>query len=160
VQASLTGHLVFSTLHTNDAPGALTRLVDMGIEPFLVASSLEGVLAQRLVRLICKHCKEEQPITQKETIRFEKGRVAPKKLYHGKGCRECQGTGYRGRTVICETMHMSEQIKEGILARTSAGEIRKVAVKQGMKSLRDDGWRIIEEGRTTIEEVLRATKIE
>ena len=160
VQASLTGHLVFSTLHTNDAPGALTRLVDMGIEPFLVASSLEGVLAQRLVRLICKHCKEEVPITAKEIARIDKGRPVPEKLYRGKGCRECQGTGYRGRTVICEMMDVTEEIKQGILARTSTGEIRKIATAQGMKSLREDGWRIIMEGRTTMEEVLRATKEE
>ncbi len=160
VQASLTGHLVFSTLHTNDAPGALTRLVDMGIEPFLVASSLEGVLAQRLVRLICKHCKEEVPISAKEIARVDKGRPMPAKLYRGKGCRECQGTGYRGRTVICEMMGVTEQIKQAILARTSTGEIRKIATTQGMKSLRDDGWRIIMEGRTTMEEVLRATKQE
>ena len=160
VQASLTGHLVFSTLHTNDAPGALTRLVDMGIEPYLVASSLEGVLAQRLVRLICKHCKEALPITQKETMRLEKGRPIPKALYRGKGCRECRGTGYRGRTVICETMGVTEQIKQSILGRTSTGEIRKIATKQGMKSLREDGWRIIMEGRTSLEEVLRATKDE
>ena len=160
VQASLTGHLVFSTLHTNDAPGALTRLVDMGIEPFLVASSLEGVLAQRLVRLICKHCKEEVPITAKEIARIDNGRPVPEKLYRGKGCRECQGTGYRGRTVICEMMDVTEEIKQGILARTSTGEIRKIATAQGMKSLREDGWRIIMEGRTTMEEVLRATKEE
>jgi len=160
VQASLTGHLVFSTLHTNDAPGALTRLVDMGIEPYLAASSLEGVLAQRLVRLICKHCKEEVPITPKDIMRFDKSRPAPKALYKGKGCRECQGTGFRGRTVICETMGVTEEIKQAILARTSTGEIRKIATKQGMKSLREDGWRIIMEGRTTMEEVLRATKEE
>ena len=160
VQASLTGHLVFSTLHTNDAPGALTRLVDMGIEPYLVASSLEGVLAQRLVRLICKHCKEEVAMTPKDILRFDKNRPMPKALYHGKGCRECQGTGYRGRTVICETMGVTEEIKQGILARTSTGEIRKVAMKQGMKSLREDGWRIIMDGRTTLEEVMRATKDE
>jgi general secretion pathway protein E/type IV pilus assembly protein PilB len=160
VQASLTGHLVFSTLHTNDAPGALTRLVDMGIEPYLVASSLEGVLAQRLVRLICKHCKEANPLTPKETMRLEKGRPIPKVLYRGKGCRECQGTGYRGRTVVCEQMGVTEEIKQAILARTSTGEIRKIAMRQGMKSLRDDGWRLILDGTTTIEEVLRSTKDE
>jgi len=158
VQASLTGHLVFSTLHTNDAPGALTRLVDMGVEPYLVASSLEGVLAQRLVRLICKHCKEAHALTPKETMRLERGKVVPKTLYRGKGCRECQGTGYRGRTVICEQMAITEEIKQSILARTSTGEIRKIAMKQGMKSLNEDGLRLIAEGRTTLEEVLRATK--
>jgi type II secretion system protein E len=160
VQASLTGHLVFSTLHTNDAPGALTRLVDMGIEPYLVASSLEGVLAQRLVRLICKSCKEQVPVADRDALKFERGRERPAFLYRGKGCRECQGTGYRGRTVICETMAVTEEIKGGILARTSTGEIRKTAMKQGMKSLREDGWRLVLDGRTTIEEVFRATKDE
>jgi len=158
VQASLTGHLVFSTLHTNDAPGALTRLVDMGVEPYLVASSLEGVLAQRLVRLICKHCKDGHALTPKETMRLERSKVVPKLLYRGKGCRECQGTGYRGRTVICEQMAITEELKQAILARTSTGEIRKIAMKQGMKSLNEDGLRLISEGKTTLEEVLRATK--
>ena len=162
VQASLTGHLVFSTLHTNDAPGALTRLVDMGIEPYLVSSSLEGVLAQRLVRLICKQCKAGHALTEKdkETLHGEKGRALPAMLYRGKGCRECLGTGFRGRTVICETMPVNDEIRQMILARTSTGEIRKVAMRLGMKSLRVDGLRIVAEGRTTIEEVLRATKEE
>ncbi|HYG74065.1 MAG TPA: GspE/PulE family protein [Planctomycetota bacterium] len=160
VQASLTGHLVFSTLHTNDAPGALTRLVDMGVEPYLVASSLEGVLAQRLVRLICKKCREEYEIPAKNTIRLEAGRELPKTTFRGKGCRECQGTGYRGRMSICEMMSVSDEIRAAIMNRTSAGEIRKIATKQGMRSLRADGWRLILSGTTTIEEVMRATKDE
>ncbi|MCY3024435.1 MAG: ATPase, T2SS/T4P/T4SS family [Planctomycetota bacterium] len=160
VQASLTGHLVFSTLHTNDAPGSLTRLVDMGVEPYLVASSLEGVLAQRLVRLICAKCREEYQTPAQETIRLELGREIPKVTWRGKGCRECQGTGYHGRTCICELMTVTEDIQSAILSRTSAGEIRKIAVKQGMRSLRSDGWRLVLAGRTTVEEVLRATKDE
>jgi type IV pilus assembly protein PilB len=160
VQASLTGHLVFSTLHTNDAPGALTRLVDMGVEPYLVASSLEGVLAQRLVRLICQKCREEYQIPAQTTVRLEPGRDVPKVTWRGKGCRECQGTGYHGRTSIAELMTVTEQIQSAILDRTSAGEIRKIAAKQGMRSLRSDGWRLVLEGRTTVEEVLRATKDE
>ena len=158
VQASLTGHLVFSTLHTNDAPGALTRLVDMGVEPYLVASSLEGVLAQRLVRLICPKCREEYQVPAKETIRLEPGREIPKVTWRGKGCRDCQGTGYRGRTSICEMMLVSEEIRSAILNRTSVGEIRKIASRQGMRSLRSDGWRLVVDGRTSVEEVLRATK--
>ena len=158
VQSSLTGHLVFSTLHTNDAPGALTRLVDMGVEPYLVASSLEGVLAQRLVRLICLKCREEYTIPANNTVRLEFGRDLPKKTFRGRGCRDCQNTGYHGRTCICELMRVTEEIKAGILSRTSTGEIRKIAVKQGMKGLRHDGWRLVLEGRTTIEEIMRATK--
>jgi type II secretion system protein E len=160
VQASLTGHLVFSTLHTNDAPGATTRLVDMGIEPYLVASSLESVLAQRLVRLICKHCKESFVPDDWEALKREFGDAAPAVLYRGRGCRECQGTGYRGRTGVFETMEVTGQVRNMILERASAGEIRRVALGQGMQSLRDDGWRLIREGRTTLEEVLRVTKDE
>jgi general secretion pathway protein E/type IV pilus assembly protein PilB len=160
VQASLTGHLVFSTLHTNDAPGALTRLVDMGVEPYLVASSLEGVLAQRLVRLICEKCREEYEVPAQSTLRLEPGREIPKVTWRGRGCRECQGTGYRGRTCICELMDVTEDVRTAILGSTSAGEIRKIAAKHGMRSLRGDGWRLVLEGRTTVEEVLRATKDE
>jgi len=160
VQASLTGHLVFSTLHTNDAPGALTRLVDMGVEPYLVASSLEGVLAQRLVRLICTKCREEYQIPAQSTIRLEPGREIPKQTWRGRGCRECQGTGYHGRTCICELMTVTEDVRSAILDSSSAGEIRKIAARQGMRSLRSDGWRLVLEGRTSLEEVLRATKDE
>ena len=160
VQSSLTGHLVFSTLHTNDAPGALTRLVDMGIEPYLVASSLEGVLAQRLVRLICPKCKEQHEAPPMPGLRLDPGMEMPKLLWRGRGCRDCQNTGFRGRTSICELMPVGEEIRAGILARTSTGEIRKIATRLGMKSLRTDGWRLVLEGRTTAEEVLRATKEE
>ena len=159
VQSSLTGHLVFSTLHTNDAPGALTRLVDMGVEPYLVASSLEGVLGQRLVRLICSKCREEYDVPVKHhTLRLEPGLRLPKKTARGRGCRDCLNTGYHGRTCICELMRVSEEIKAAILNRVSSGEIRKIALRQGMKGLRTDGWRLVLEGRTTIEEVLQATK--
>jgi len=160
VQASLTGHLVFSTLHTNDAPGALTRLVDMGIEPYLVASSLEAVLAQRLVRLICPHCKESFAPEEAGTLTAEFGDEAPQALYRGRGCRACQGTAYHGRTGIFETMLVTAEIRAMILDRASAGEIRRMAAQQGMKSLREDGWRLVRSGRTTLEEVLRVTKDE
>jgi type II secretion system protein E len=160
VQASLTGHLVFSTLHTNDSPGALTRLVDMGIEPYLVASSLEMVLAQRLVRLICTGCKEEFVPPDVEAVRAEFGPGMPEVLYHGRGCRQCQGTGYHGRTGVFELMPVSETIRAMILDRSSAGDIRKVAARAGMMSLREDGWRMVRSGKTTLEEVLRATKDE
>jgi general secretion pathway protein E/type IV pilus assembly protein PilB len=160
VQASLTGHLVFSTLHTNDAPGALTRLVDMGIEPYLVASSLEMVLAQRLVRLICPGCRQQYTPPDPEALRSEFGGEPPPRLYQGEGCPQCQGTGYRGRTGIFEVMPISESIESMILERASAGEIRKVAARQGMRSLREDGLRLVRSGKTTLEEVLRATKDE
>jgi general secretion pathway protein E/type IV pilus assembly protein PilB len=160
VQASLTGHLVFSTLHTNDAPGACTRLVDMGVEPYLVSSSLEMVAAQRLVRLICKHCREEAPKEEAEKLRQQYGNVVPPVLYRGKGCRNCQGSGFRGRQGVFEMMPVTDEIRTLILAHASSRDIRKVAIKQGMSSLREDGWRLIGEGKTTPEEVLRMTKDE
>ena len=160
VQASLTGHLVFSTLHTNDAPGATTRLVDMGIEPYLVASSLEAVLAQRLVRLICPHCREALLAGEVEKARREYGLRDLETLYVGRGCRQCQGKGYHGRAGVFEFMAITEPIRDLVLKRASAGEIRKLAQADGMRSLREDGWRLVLEGRTTVEEVLRVTKDE
>jgi general secretion pathway protein E/type IV pilus assembly protein PilB len=160
VQASLTGHLVFSTLHTNDAPGAVTRLVDMGVEPYLVASSLEAVLAQRLVRLICPACRESYRPADSEVLRAEFGQEVPERLHRGTGCRECQGTGYLGRTGVFELMPISDPVRSLILRRASAREIRAEALRQGMRSLRGDGWRHVLAGRTTVEEVLRVTKDE
>ena len=157
VQASLTGHLVFSTLHTNDAPGAMTRLVDMGIEPYLVASSLEMIMAQRLVRLICPHCKEPGPV---DSAAAEAASDAPQVSWHGRGCRQCRGGGYRGRTGVFEIMPVDERIREMVLERTSAGAIRRHAAANGMRCLREDGWRLVAEGRTTVSEVLRVTKDE
>lgn len=160
VQASLTGHLVFSTLHTNDAPGAITRLIDMGVEPFLVASSLETVVAQRLVRLICKDCRQAIPVQDAQRVREEFGSDVPEILYHGRGCASCGGTGYLGRRGIFEIMPITDDLRAHVTENASAREIRKTAVEQGMKSLREDGWRLIKEGLTTIEEVLRVTKDE
>ncbi|MFC1766806.1 GspE/PulE family protein [Planctomycetota bacterium] len=160
IQASLTGHLVFSTLHTNDAPSALTRLVDMGIEPYLVASSLEAVLAQRLVRVICEDCKTALPA--KEVIKIQKqyGEDLPDALYEGQGCRDCGGSGYRGRQGIFEMMVVTDELRSMILGNVSARDLRRVAVKQGMTSLREDGLRYLAEGKTTIREILRVTKDE
>jgi len=160
VQASLTGHLVFSTLHTNDAPGATTRLIDMGVEPYLVASSVEMVAAQRLVRLICKHCREEMPQEEVDRLTSELDDDVPPVLYRGRGCRNCQNTGYRGRQGVFEMMPVTDEVRNLILSRASSRAIRKVAVEQGMKSLRQDGWRLVAEGRTTVEEVIRMTKDE
>jgi len=160
VQASLTGHLVFSTLHTNDAPSAATRLIDMGVEPYLVASSLEEVIAQRLVRLICPQCKEAVPEADVERLRVEFGDLVPKTIYKGRGCRNCHGFGYRGRTGIFELMVVTDEVRALILERAPSGAVRKMAAKQGMTGLRRDGWRLIQEGITTPEEVLGATKDE
>jgi len=159
VQASLTGHLVFSTLHTNDAPSAMTRLVDMGVEPYLVASSLEAVIAQRLIRLICTHCKTEMPDSEVEPLRHQFTNL-PDVLYYGKGCRRCQGTGYAGRQGIFEMMVITEELRTMILENTSSQALRKLAASQGMLSLRQDGMRHLAEGTTTIKEIMRVTKDE
>lgn len=158
VQASLTGHLVFSTLHTNDAPGALIRLVDIGVEPYLVSSSLEAVIAQRLVRLICPDCKEKVSPNDINALQNELVDNLSSSLYRGRGCRKCQGTGYLGRTGIFEQMIVTEDIRSLILKGASTRKIRTLAMQQGMKSLRDDGCRHLLQGRTTVEEVLRVTK--
>jgi len=160
VQASLTGHLVFSTLHTNDAPGAATRLVEMGVEPYLVASSVEVVVAQRLVRVICPKCKREAPESAMRKAREEFGALVPPVLYYGAGCRNCQETGFRGRQGIFEVMAITDEIRGLILRRAPSHELRNVATRQGMKSLREDGWRIVADGRTTIAEVITNTKDE
>lgn len=160
IQASLTGHLVFSTLHTNDAPSAYTRLIDMGIEPFLVSSTVEGVMAQRLVRLICKECKiEYEPHAGDLPMDFPgmlEG-TPPRKLWRGKGCRKCHQTGFRGRQGIFELMISTDSIKDLVVRRTNANEIRQVALKEGMRTLRQDGWLKVLEGRTTVDEVARVT---
>jgi type II secretion system protein E len=159
IQSSLTGHLVFSTLHTNDAPGALTRLVDMGVEPYLVASALESVIAQRLVRVLCT-CKKEYNTPAASAIK-EKMNFSPEtRLFQAVGCNECLNTGFLGRRGIFELMAMNDEIREMILKSHSTGKIREAARKNGLKSLSEDGWRLIREGATTMEEVLRVTKDE
>ena len=158
VQASLTGHLVFSTLHTNDASGALTRLVDMGVEPYLVASSLEGVIAQRLIRMICSECKEPLPDEEVDRLRKRYGDMIPDKLYKGVGCKACMETGYHGRQGIFEQMVVSEDIRALLLKNETSREIRLQAIKEGMCDLRQDAKRYLHEGKTTIDEVLRVTK--
>ncbi|MEI7686082.1 MAG: GspE/PulE family protein, partial [Planctomycetota bacterium] len=160
IQASLTGHLVFSTLHTNDAPSAYTRLIDMGIEPFLVSSTVEGVMAQRLVRIICPDCKVDyEPHASELPMDFPgmaQG-TPPKKLWKGHGCRKCHQSGFRGRQGIFELMISSDAIKDLVVKRTNANDIRQIALKEGMRTLRQDGWLKVLEGRTTIEEVARVT---
>ncbi len=160
VQASLTGHLVFSTLHTNDAPGAAARLIDMGVEPYLVSSSVEAILAQRLVRRICKHCKTALTPAEVDKLSQEFGDIVPPVLYKGVGCRQCIGTGYRGRQGCFEMMPMTDEIRQLVMDRAPAHQIRKVAVAQGMTSLREDGWRLAGLGITSVDEVIQNTKDE
>jgi general secretion pathway protein E/type IV pilus assembly protein PilB len=157
VQASLTGHLVFSTLHTNDAPGAVTRLVDMGVEPYLVASSLEAVLAQRLVRVICKHCKQVDDSPTALAFKAQVGIPANTTLYRSVGCRECRQTGFFGRHAIFEWMDSDNEIRQLVLKNASTDQIRDAARRAGMKTLADDGWRLVRLGITTVEEVLSVT---
>jgi len=157
VQASLTGHLVFSTLHTNDAPGALTRLVDMGVEPYLVASSLEAVLAQRLVRVLCKHCKQPDNSGTAQAFKAKLGIPADKTIYKSVGCRECRNTGFFGRHAIFEWMDTDENIRRLILESASTDLISAAARKGGMRTLAEDGWRLVAAGVTTVEEVLSVT---
>lgn len=162
IRASLTGHLVFSTLHTNDAPSAFTRLIDMGIEPFLVASSVEAVMAQRLVRTICKHCKTEQVVSRDylRKVGFPAADIETAKVWHGAGCEECRQQGYQGRKGIYELLVVTEAIRPLIMNRSSAVAIAQRAIEAGMRTLRDDGWIKVKGGETTIEEVLRVTQME
>jgi type II secretion system protein E len=160
IQASLTGHMVFSTLHTNDAAGSFMRLADMGVEPFLISSTLEGVLAQRLVRTLCKHCKEAyMPSHDEVPADFPiEEYTSGQPLYRAKGCRACRGTGYSGRQGIYELLVTNEVIRQMASERRSTNDIRKAAIETGMKTLRQDGWVKVSQGITTIDEVLRVTK--
>jgi type II secretory ATPase GspE/PulE/Tfp pilus assembly ATPase PilB-like protein len=162
IRASLTGHLVFSTLHTNDAASAFTRLIDMGIEPFLVASSVEAVMAQRLVRTICPHCKTEQKVEIDflRKIGFPEDEIGTAKFWRGIGCEDCRQFGYQGRKGIYELLFVNEAIRPFILNRAPATTIAQKAIEQGMRTLRTDGWTKVKNGETTIEEVLRVTQIE
>ncbi|MDE2641412.1 MAG: GspE/PulE family protein [Verrucomicrobiota bacterium] len=160
VQASLTGHLVFSTLHTNDAPSALTRLVDMGVEPYLVASSLEGVLAQRLVRVLCPACKSEDHSDKAAALKETFNIPAEVPIFQPVGCGECRNTGFHGRHAVFEMMSLNQKLRQHILKNCSSGELKELAIKDGMTTLSDDGWRLVREGITTPDEVLRVTKSE
>jgi type IV pilus assembly protein PilB len=153
VRAALTGHMLLSTLHTNDSPSTIARLLDMGIEPFLIASSLRLVMAQRLVRKICSHCKEEVDISveDKKRIGLDKNAV----VYHGKGCKKCFSTGYKGRTAIIELMSITENMASLITQRADLGKIRKQAFVDGMKSLQEIAKDKVLSGETTVEEILR-----
>ena len=159
VQASLTGHVVLSTLHTNDAPGAVTRLIDMGLEPFLISASLEAVLAQRLVRRICRKCRRSYEPSQDimDVLDVDPLKIADKNFYFGEGCEECSQTGYKGRIGLFEMIMVSDSIRDLINNRAPTLQIRQKALEQGMRGLRDDGLRSTFDGNTTIEEVLKYT---
>lgn len=157
IQASLTGHLVFSTLHTNDASSALTRLLDMEVEPFLISSSIIGILAQRLVRMICDKCKEKY--TPTATLLKDLAIEEKIDFYRGKGCEKCKNTGYVGRVGIFELLIMNEEIKKMTEEKSSADQIKKKAIQLGMKTLRQDGLDKVRKGLTTIDEVFRVTEI-
>jgi type IV pilus assembly protein PilB len=158
IRAALTGHLVFSTLHTNDSAGAMTRLIDMSVEPFLVASSIIGIMAQRLVRTICEACKEEyQPpaaVIKRSKLLYQAGKT---KVFQGKGCLKCNQTGYRGRTTITELLVPNERIKELIVEKSATSVIKNEAMKQGMRTLRQDGLAKVLRGITTLSEVIRVS---
>jgi type II secretory ATPase GspE/PulE/Tfp pilus assembly ATPase PilB-like protein len=162
IQSSLTGHLVFSTLHTNDAPSSFTRLIDMGVEPFLVASTVEGIMAQRLVRTICKDCKTEyqphHPDVPPDFPGFDVNKPTVPTVWKGTGCRSCRSTGYRGRTGIHELLVNNDKLKDMVVQRVNAGVIRNEALKNGaMRTLRQAGWEKVKLGITTIDEVARTT---
>ncbi len=159
IQASLTGHLVFTTLHTNDAPGAVTRLIDMGTEPFLISSTLQAILSQRLIRTICKNCRTPYEPTEESlnALGLAPHEVGDKTFYYGKGCSECDGKGYRGRKGIFELLEISDPIRELINQRAPTVVIRQKAIELGMITLREDGVRCIFDGETTVEEVVKYT---
>jgi len=163
IQAALTGHLVFSTLHTNDAPSAITRLIDMGVKPFLVASSIQAIMAQRLVRVICENCKvvDENPDPHYlRLLRISPDDLRNRPVYKGAGCPRCQNTGYRGRLAIFEMLEMNNQIRELAFARATASDLRKAARNSGMKTLLDDGKRKVFRGVTTCDEVAEVSQAE
>ena len=162
VQASLTGHLVFSTLHTNDAPSTVLRLVDLGVETFLITATVEAIVAQRLVRRICNGCKEEYEPSSEELLelKLRSEDVADRTFFRGKGCNECNNSGYRGRLAIFEIMEFDDAVRELVLSQASTAVLRVEAQKRGMRSLRECGLLAIYDGQTTIDEVVRETMID
>ena len=162
VQASLTGHLVFSTLHTNDAPSSIARLLDLGMEPFLITATLEAIVAQRLVRRVCRNCKTEFKPTEEllMELALKPEDVGDRMLYYGKGCEYCNNTGYRGRLGIYETMVINDRLRELIMRHASTALLRNEAIKSGMRPLRESGLMAIYDGITTIEEVVKETIME
>jgi type IV pilus assembly protein PilB len=159
VKAALTGHLVLSTLHTNDAPATISRLLNMGVEPFLITASVNLVLAQRLARKVCLDCKRPTPVEPQSLINmgFSEEQVASTQIMKGAGCQTCNNTGYKGRVALYEVMRFSDDLKEMVLQGASAAELKVGAIKKGMSTLRMSGIRKVIEGITTPEEILRVT---
>jgi general secretion pathway protein E len=159
IQAALTGHLVLSTLHTNDAPSSVIRLLDLGIPSFLITATVVGILAQRLVKKICPHCKEAFEIDASElaSLGLDLGKSGPIELHRGKGCLKCRGTGYHGRSAIFEVLPVTEGIKKCVAPESNSDDIRKIAVEEGMVTLRENAIKKLLEGSTTYQEVLRVT---
>ena len=157
IRAALTGHLVFSTLHTNDAPSAIPRLIDMGIKPYMVASSVQAIMAQRLIRTICSNCKQpyDYPERQLRAVGLDPDDIEGITLYRGGGCNRCSGSGYHGRLGIFELMEMNAELRNLTFAKAATGEIREKARSYGMLTLMEDGLRKVIQGVTTIDEVLR-----
>jgi type IV pilus assembly protein PilB len=159
IQASLTGHLVFSTLHTNDAPSTIARILDLGLEPFLVTATLEGIIAQRLVRKICRNCRKQFEPSEDALleVKLKPEDVSGKKFYYGKGCEQCNNTGYKGRAGIFEIMIFNDELRDLVMKRSSTSMLRAAARRNGMRLLRDNGLKLVYDGITTIEEVARET---
>ncbi|MDB5355052.1 MAG: pilB, partial [Phycisphaerales bacterium] len=163
IQAALTGHLVFSTLHTNDAPGAITRLIDMGVKPFLVASSIQAVLAQRLIRVLCPKCKQpdrEPNLMWLKLTGIQEGDLKDRTIYKPRGCEYCSGIGFRGRIGIFEMMVLNNELRTLAFERAPSNKIRKAALAGGMKSLLADGRIKVLNGTTTAEEIVKVAQVE
>jgi type IV pilus assembly protein PilB len=158
VQAALTGHLVLSTLHTNDAPSSITRLINIGIEPYLISASVNAVLAQRLVRRVCEHCREEYTPSDELKRSLERRQIEVGPFFRGAGCERCRNTGYSGRCGIYEVLVLDDVIRDHVAGNPNVTELRRYCVDHGMVTLRDDGLRKLARGTTTIEEVLRVTE--
>jgi type IV pilus assembly protein PilB len=160
IQAALTGHLVLSTLHTNDAPSSVTRLINIGVEPFLISAALNAILAQRLVRTICETCKEplEELSDKHRRILEQAGLEVPDVLYQGKGCERCRNSGFKGRTGIHELLVINEEMRNVIIGNPNLQELKRAARDAGMRTLREDGLAKVVGGKTTIEEVLRVAE--
>ncbi|MGA1017785.1 MAG: GspE/PulE family protein, partial [Phycisphaerales bacterium] len=158
IQAALTGHLVLSTLHTNDAPGAVTRLINIGVEPFLVGAALTATLAQRLVRKICPECSTPANPGEEMTALLERHGVDPASVRHGDGCDTCRRTGYAGRLGIYELLRMNDRLRDSVAGNPNITEFRRACLEEGMVSLREDGFDKVRRGKTTIEEVFRVTE--
>jgi len=158
IQASLTGHLVLSTLHTNDAPSSVTRLINIGVEPYLIGAALNACLAQRLVRKICSHCKTQAPVNEMFVDHLAMHGIALDTMTVGKGCDRCRNTGYAGRLGLYELLVLDDSLRDKVAGNPNVTEFRRICIERGMVSLREDGFRKVAAGMTTVDEVLRVTE--